>query len=290
MGARTSDGKKPTYAAPAVDQALDIVEHLSRNARSYGISELARELGISTNMAFRVLKRLTARGYAELDPGGGYRLGARFFSLGMRLYHRHDLRLRARPHLELLCERTHETCQIHVPDKDRALALDCLSPQADFYLAITPGSRLYYHPNAFGKAILAFLPEAEVQALLPENLPALTPRTITTRRELMTDLEEVRRTGLAYDREEYNAGFFCIGSPVFGVTETVVAGIGITAVCRRVTSGQFKAWESLVLQCAARIAADIGYAGEAYRNYENTMRAAHRGSGRTLPGTEWGPQ
>lgn len=277
---RSSDkASEPRYAAPAVDQALDIVELLSRNSRAYGINELARTLGISTNTVYRILRRLTERGYTEQDISGGYHLSTQFFSLGMRLYNRFDLRLRARPHLERLAEQTHETAQIHVPDKDRVLALDCISPQAEFFLATTPGSRFCYHPNAFGKAILAFMDPATVKTMVTEKLPALTPHTITSRKALMVQLEQVRRTGIAYDMEEYNLGFFCIGSPVFDVTGKVVAGIGITGVLQKDTPSGFREWELAVLRCAGRIAADIGYTGGTYEVFEKTGRGWNNSAG-----------
>jgi DNA-binding IclR family transcriptional regulator len=257
----------PRYAAPAVDQALDIVELLSHNSHAYGINELSRTLKISTNTVFRIVRRLTERGYTELDAAGGYRLGTRFFSLGMRLQRRFDLRLRSRVHLEWLCEQTHETCQIHVPDKDRMLVLDSMSPPAEFFLQTTPGSRFHYHPNAFGKAVLAFWDAEAVQAVIPEELPALTPHTITTRRELLNHLKQVRQTGIAYDMQEYNTGFFCIGAPVFDVTGMVVAGIGITGVLQADSSSRFQERERLVLDCAARISADIGYDGDRYAGF-----------------------
>lgn len=273
-GRKIKPGKTsaPRYAAPAVDQALDIVENLSNNSRAYGINELARTLGISTNTVYRILRRLTERGYTEQDASGGYHLGTQFFSLGMRLYNRFDLRLRARPHLERLAEQTHRTAQIHVPDKDRVLALDCIPPQADFFLQTTPGSRFFYHPNAFGKAILAFLDAATVRSRVPEKLPALTPHTITSRKDLMAQLEKIRQTGLAYDMEEYNTGFFCIGSPVFDVTGKVVAGIGITGVLQKDIHSRFREWERAVIRCAGRISADIGYVGDAYARFESATQ------------------
>jgi len=258
---------RPRYAAPAVDQALDIIEFLSRNTPAYGINELSRTLNISTNTVFRILRRLTERGYTEQDPSGGYRMGTQFFALGMRLYTRFELRLRARPHLEKLAADTHETCQIHVPDKDRVLVLDCLIPQAEFFLQTTPGSRFHYHPNAFGKAILAFLSETEIKDILPEKLASLAPKTITSRRQLLSHLKQVRETGIAYDMEEYSVGFFCIGSPVFDVTGKVVAGIGITGVLRPPVRRQFPQWEERVLSCAEHISRDIGYSGNAFKEF-----------------------
>jgi len=275
---------QPRYAAPAVDQALDIIELLSRNSRAYGINELARTLNISTNTVYRILRRLTERGYTEQDATGGYRLSTQFFSLGMRLYSRFDLRLRARPHLERLAEETRKTVQIHVPDKDHVLVLDCIAPQADFFLQTTLGSRFYYHPNAFGKAILAFLDEATVRTMVPEKLPALTPHTITSRKVLMAQLEKVRQTGLAYDMEEYNPGFFCIGSPVFDVTGKVVAGIGITGVLQKDTPAGFREWERAVVCCAESISTDIGYVGDAYIRFAEPVLLAKPPAG-VIPAT-----
>jgi len=259
---------QPRYAAPAVDQALDIVELLSRNSQAYGINELARALNISTNTVYRILRRLTERGYTEQDATGGYRLSTQFFSLGMRLCNRFDLRQRARPHLERLAEETCKTVQIHVPDKDRVIVLDCIAPQADFFLQTTLGSRFYYHPNAFGKVVLAFLDEATLKSLLPEEeLLSLTPKTLTSRKALMEHLKTVRQTGIAYDMEEYNPGFFCIGSPVFDVTGKVVAGIGITGVLQEDTPAGFREWERTVVRCENNFSTDIGYVGDAYTRF-----------------------
>ncbi|MCU0979875.1 MAG: helix-turn-helix domain-containing protein [Pirellulaceae bacterium] len=88
------------YAVPAVEQMLDIVEHLAQHDRPCGMTELARTLGISTNGVFRILRCLAQRGYAEADPAGGCRLGTKFFTLGRWLQARFDLRRRARPQLE----------------------------------------------------------------------------------------------------------------------------------------------------------------------------------------------
>ena len=159
---KTSASNK--YAVPAVEQMLDIVEHLAQNHRPYGITELARTLGISTNGVFRILRCLAQRGYAEADPAGGYQLGTKFFTLGMQLQARFDLRRRARPHLERLCEQSGETVQLYSLQGSHALVLDCVTPAASSFLQVLPGSRMEIHASAFSKAILAFLPEDEAPA------------------------------------------------------------------------------------------------------------------------------
>jgi DNA-binding IclR family transcriptional regulator len=249
-----------------VDRALDILEFMATHPRPYGATELARCLKIPINSVFRILKRLTEREYTVQDPNSdGYQLSTRVFSLGMSLYTRFELRQRARPHLEWLCRETEETCQIQVPHGDRVLVLDTVSPEVEFYLRVVPGSLVYYHPNAYGKAILAFQMEEEIKQILPPRLPGLTPNTIVLRTELIKQLEEVRRTGLAYDREEYSAGIFCIGAPVFDVQGKIAAGLGVTGLVSTFENGKQSSFEGLVLECAYRVSKDIGYSGDFFK-------------------------
>lgn len=255
------------YAVPAVDRMLDMVEFLVRQARPFGISELARELRISTNSVFRILRRLDERGYVEFDKeSGGYQLGTGFFRLGMLLSTRFDLRSRARPHLQGLARQTGETATVQVPDGDRVLVLDAANPPGEFFFQIVVGSRFYYHCNAMGKCILAFLEDEQLQSIVPARLPRLTPNTITDRKRLGLELAEIRKTRVAYDREEYTTGVFCIGAPVFDVNERVVAGVGISGLAVRWDRAECERLEFLVQQAAARISADTGYEGEFYAN------------------------
>jgi len=261
--ATDSSKKEPReYSAPAVDRTLDILEFMAKHPKPYGATELSRELKVPVNSIFRILKRLTEREYTTQDPAtGGYQLSTRVFSLGMSLYTRYELRHRARPHLEWLCRETQETCQISIPRDDKLLVLDTISPEVEFYLRVVPGSLVYYHASAFGKAILAFESEEEVQSILTARLPSLTPKTIQLRAELLKSFDFIRKTGLAYDDEEYTTGIFCIGAPVFDVSEKAVAGLGITGLLGTYGSGKKPIFERLILECAARVSRDIGYMG-----------------------------
>lgn len=65
-----------------------------------------------------------------------------------------------------------------------------------------------------GKAILAFLPEAERGRLLAEIVfTACTPKTITGREELETELAGIRCRGYAVDDCEHEPGVFCVAAP-----------------------------------------------------------------------------
>jgi IclR family acetate operon transcriptional repressor len=272
-GGAVQEDPRPTAGVPAVARALDVIEFLADHARPFGINELARELGIPVNSVFRILKCLEARGYVETEgPAGGYQLSTRFFSLGMRLYGRFDLRRRARPYMETLCRQTGETTQIYVLDAASAIVLDCVTPEAPWFLQFVPGTRMeLLHAAANSKALLAFLDEDTVRRLLPEPLPAATPNTITDREKFIVDLAEIRRTGLAYDRQEYVVGVYCVGAPVFDVHGDVVAGAGVSGLVSRFRPEDLPRIEQQVLECARQISLAIGNDGGRYAGWAGAV-------------------
>lgn len=277
---------KTMYSVPAVDRMLDIVEFLSSNRDTSGITELSKALKINTNSIFRIMKRLVERGYVEVDPGSGkYQLSTKFFTIGMSLYTRFELRKSARKHLEWLSSKTGETTQIHIPDKGQMLVLDTVVPHASYFLQVIPGSRVYYHCNAFGKAVLAFMDEKNVRKILPKKLPSLTKNTITDINVFISQLANVRKTGIAFDAEEYNYGVFCIGAPVFDIEGKAVAGLGITGLTGRYHSSDSKKIIRAVLETARKVSSETGYDGDYfakllsnYNSHTNYSKEKNKGS------------
>lgn len=246
------------YNAPAADGVLEVLEFLVENPGAWGPTELNRQLGTGTNLIFRVLNALAEHGYVKRNEAGKYELGAKLFSLGMRLHSRFELRTCARPFLQRLAAETGETCQLQVPDGDRMLSVDCIYPACDYYLAVNPGAHLHYHCNAFGKAVLAFRSEPELREFFRKPLEPMTPHTIVSEELLRRELREIRKTRVATEFDEYLTGGYCIGSPVFDASGNVVAGIGISALSSRRTEENTDYFKNLVRQCAEEITKSTG--------------------------------
>jgi DNA-binding IclR family transcriptional regulator len=190
----------------------------------------------------------------------------------MRLYTRFELRNRARPHLEELARITGETCQLHVPNGTGMLVIDVAHPAKDFFLQVVPGAHMNFHANAFGKAVLAFLPPKRMVKMLPKTLERLTEQTLTTHEALKVELESVRKTGLAYDREEYVRGVHCVGAPVFNAAGAVVAGLGTTGLAAPASGGPDAATAAAVLTCAETVSKAIGYTGNRFDLWRRSGR------------------
>jgi DNA-binding IclR family transcriptional regulator len=78
---------------------------------------------------------------------------------------------------------------------------------------IHTGVRLHSHSSASGKALLSQFPEEKVREIYEERgLPQHGPNTITDLDELLVELETIRETGIAFDRQERLEGLRCVAA------------------------------------------------------------------------------
>jgi len=177
---------------------------------------------------------LVALGYLEQGASRKYRLGMRVTDLGMSALNSTGLRRHSRRHLEELRQRTSYTSNLSVLDGADILYLDRARSfrrgQSKIDLGLRPGSRLPAYCTAMGKLLLAHLPEDQLDGLLSEmKLTKRTPNTITSKRALRDELDEVAGAGLAVSNEELAPQLYSISAPVRNETRDVIAAVNIAA-------------------------------------------------------------
>ena len=90
------------------------------------------------------------------------------------------------------------------------------------------GSRLPAYCTAMGKLLLANLPEADQRELIASiKLTKSGPNTITTKKALRDELDEVLDANFAVDDEELAKGLYSIAAPVRDEARDVVAAVDI---------------------------------------------------------------
>jgi len=123
-----------------------------------------------------------------------------------------------------------------------------------------PGTRQPLHASASTKAILAFSPEAERDALLARHrFEALTRRTLASRGAFEAELARVRSRGYAVDRGEALEGVHCVAAPVRDRRGGAVAAVTVTGPAQRMPEKDFPAIGARVRDCARRISARLGF-------------------------------
>ncbi len=221
------DGEK---LSPAVVRALDILEVISEGSAGVSNSYLARRLGIPKSSASSILRILQDRGYLCRYPDNGrYKLGFKVLALGRKLLEKSAFRDLALPSMQDLVDRTDLTCHLAVLGQSEAVHLAKMVPHKYFKADRTKsvGERVALHSSSVGKALLAWQEKPMLEtSLLSLELRRSSPRTITTRAQLLAELSKVRDQGYAIDDEECRIGWRCVGAPIFDEL-----GISRVAIC-----------------------------------------------------------
>jgi DNA-binding IclR family transcriptional regulator len=145
-------------------------------------------------------------------PSGKLRIGPAL--VGLAVSSRNDIRHEAGPYLERLSHELRETVDLAVLDAGEVLFIDQYASRRTLRIVAQIGARFPLYATANGKALLAALGPDEALALLPRRLTAITENTVTDRDALLREIDEARRTGIAYDRQEYTVGIAALGTVV----------------------------------------------------------------------------
>jgi DNA-binding IclR family transcriptional regulator len=143
-----------------------------------------------------------------------------------------------------------ETVSLATPRGGNLIYVKMLESHHPFRMAAQVGSRLPIHSTAIGKAIAAFLPKAELDALVKRNgLRQLTPRTITSPAVLKRELQRTKARGYAEDNGETEPEASCIGAPIFGSDDHPLGAISISGPTSRILAIKSQAARALVGEC-----------------------------------------
>ncbi len=238
----------------AVDRGLDVLE-LLRDARTpLGLPEISRRLGSAKTSVFRLLCTLERRGYVErVDPDGRlYQVGPVCRTYAEKPADQGVLEEVATRHMRRLLGKFGETVSLATPSGGHLIYIKMLESPHPFRMAAQVGSRLPIHSTALGKAIAAFLPEAEVEALVKrQGLRPSTPRTITSLEVLKRELRRTRAKGYAEDNGETEPEASCIGAPIFGSDNRPLGAISISGPTSRIRAIKSRAARALREECRA---------------------------------------
>ncbi len=200
-----------------------------------GVTEVAVALDMGKSKAHLLLSSMAEIGVLQRVHGGRYRIGWRALQLDRIAAETTPFRLPGRSAAVALARRTGETIHLAALDGGKVVYVDRMQGDRATTLPLSAiGKRLPAHCSGVGKAMLAHLPAQDVDAYLERHgMERFTRTTITDVRKLHRELEEIRRTGVAYDREEVVPGLACVAAPIRDADAVVVAAISISGAVAR---------------------------------------------------------
>jgi DNA-binding IclR family transcriptional regulator len=214
------------------ETSLRVIEAM-REAGNVTPDQLASTLGLSRSTVYKHLHTLGKHGYVIAD-GAEYRLGGRFYDIGMFVRNREKVHELAGKYVVEIADQANEESDFGIEENGRIVTLfDSVGPSAQ------PSSRIenyeYMHTTAIGKAILAQLPDARVDEIVDRwGLPAVTDRAITSRDALDTELAAIRDRGYAVNDEESIPGKRVAGTIAEGPGGDIIGGFTVSGPAYRI--------------------------------------------------------
>ncbi len=222
-----------TGTSQSLERGLAILSSFNSDRPLIGVSELSRELELSRSTAHRYIATLAQLGYLQQDANSKrYRLGPRVLDLGFSAINSMDLREVSAPYLRQLSDETGYTVNLAILDGTDVVYIErCRTArpgQRDIDLNLHVGARLPAYCTAMGKAILAFVPEERLAAIIEQiDFAPRGPNTLTSPAAFREELDRIRASGIAVNDEELAYGLRSIAAPIHSQADEVVAALNL---------------------------------------------------------------
>ena len=241
-------------------RAMKILELLAQSQRGLTLADVSRKLSVPKSSAHVLMRTLEDLGYLKSSGSKGkYSVGLKLVGLSNVALENLDLREQARGFLQDLVVRTKLTAHLAILEGVDAVIIEKFDAPGMLRLATWVGKRLDANSSGVGKALLAFAHEETYDLQLKRKSLARNNRnTIATPEGLRRELNKTRALGYAFEDEEGEIGFRCIGAPLFGAAGDAVAAISIAGTTSQIPNARVASLAATVKETAAQISRHLG--------------------------------
>lgn len=200
---------------PAIDKCFAILELLARSKETMGISDISGRLSLNKSTVFNISHTLMDLNVLENRGDGKLGLGTRFYILGNVAGKRSALIQIAHPYLERINEETKLSTFLGIRSDCRAILIDKADSAYGVKVSSEIGTQMPILAGAGIKAMLSQLSDEKIDEILARSeLRRYTASSIMDKAVYKEEILEVRKQGIAYDREEYIEGMVAFGIPI----------------------------------------------------------------------------
>jgi DNA-binding IclR family transcriptional regulator len=229
----------PTAKISSTEKALNILLAFTPHNHPMGTLELSKKLGIHKSTVSRLLHLLADKGFLQQNPETKkYVLGRAAAEIGNAVIRslNNEIVTIAQPYLNELCETVGESVALEVVSGSNVMLAYHSEGRGHIRFSFQLGERVPLHVAAGAKTILAHSPPDFVDLCIKGKLNRYTENTIVSKTQFRKLLDEVRETGLAYDKGERYEDTRAIATPILNHNGIAVAAVVIAGPAFRLTS------------------------------------------------------
>jgi DNA-binding IclR family transcriptional regulator len=258
--ASAADPEGRSYAAPALEKGLDILEILCRSEQPMTQKDIAQHLGRSVGEIYRMLSCLVNRNYVALVDDTSYSITTKLFELSHINPPTHRLLFEAMPIMQRLAGTLDQSCHLTVYGQGKQIVLAKVDTPSGMGFAVRAGAELDVLISASGRVLLAFQDEDTRKFRIEESTKR---RPDQEDPQIERTLESIRASGYESIPSVQVRGLYAVSFPILDTQGRAIAALTVP-YAERIDQSQRKSVPEVTeaLGAAARrLAARIGGAG-----------------------------
>lgn len=249
------------YKVPNLERGLRIMELLMDHSNGLSQSEICSLLGYSKTSVFRITMTLLDYGYlVRNEDHKTLVLSRKLLAMGTKALNDKDLMANAIDVLHNLRDTLKETVLIGTIAGEELIVLEQVLGSYPFKFSLDKGARLPLHTSAPAKAMLAFMPQRQRDAIISRlTFTRFNDHTLTSASAFCEELNTVREQGYALDHGEQLGGIHCVAAAVFDRHGYPIAGVWTTGPADRMPDSDLPQIGRQIVSHVKVISARLGF-------------------------------
>jgi len=245
----------------SITRAIDILQCFSINRPALSIEEITKITELPKSTVYRILVTLKSRDFVQFNEKTlEYTPGLRLMEFGFLLPVVLNVQSQAEEILINLFHKTKQTVLLAIPEDEYISYIFKKENQEGLKYSSSVGHKKPYIYGVLGPAMLAFMPEDEIDRILSMPINRRTAFTVTDKGILKDRLQQIRQVGYYIESDETNVGVTGIGAPILGMKGEPIAGFGVIGPSVQINP-ELDQLIPLVLEASRAISIRMGYNG-----------------------------
>lgn len=250
--------EKTKTQAPAVDNAIAIIDLISASSFPLTLSEICKQTGIPAASAHRVINSLLHHQMVSNDPRRkrSYSVGSRIFEVASTIFSKQRLIPFFYPIAEILKNETHQPIFLSVPVGNQMVVVSKVEPSVSNAFEIYIGQTTNMHASASGKSLLSMHSEDFRHNYFSLDIVS-EQLTASQKEEVLEELDRAARLGYSFSDGDFEGRISTLSAPVMNLRNEPVAVIGIAFKSAQFDHPEARQYSKNLVQAARQLSARI---------------------------------
>lgn len=238
----------------SLSKSLDILECFNSKNPELGITQISNKLKLNKSNVSNIVATFEEKGYLEKNADTGkYRLGLKLLEYSYVINENLGYQRMFYDILKDVSRKLYAITYFAIPRDMEVFYLFNTYPPAELFnypYRTIIGEKAPMYCTSLGKAMLAYLPEKEVEKLFKAKKEKFTERTLIDEEALRKEIALTRSRGYSLDNEEHEYGVRCIGVPIFSSSGVLVGALSASSSTFSFEGEKFEEYVEIMKEAA----------------------------------------